>query len=129
MHYPKELKYTADHEWIQLIDGHTALVGITDFAQDALGDIVYFDVATIGEEVAAGAVFGVVEAVKTASDLFMPVAGKILELNPKIDQNHDDNPALVNSHPYTDGWIVKIHVKHLADVHALMSAADYEKSL
>ena len=103
MNIPNELKYTKDHEWISF-DGEIATVGITDFAQRELGDIVYVEVETVGEILDADAVFGTVEAVKTVSDLFMPVAGKVLELNDKLEIN----PELVNHDPYGDGWIIKV---------------------
>jgi len=103
MNFPSELKYTSDHEWIKL-DGNQAYVGITDFAQRELGDIVYIDINSLGKTVAKEAVFGTVEAVKTVSDLFMPVDAKVLEFNKKLDTN----PELVNQDPYGDGWMVKI---------------------
>ncbi len=121
MNFPSELKYTKDHEWIK-IDGDTALVGITDFAQHELGDIVYIDVNAIGNEVAEGAVFGTVEAVKTVSDLFMPVNGTVLEVNPKLDAN----PELVNTDPYGDGWMVRISLKDASELDALLAANDYK---
>ena len=124
MSYPTDLKYTKDHEWIK-IDGDTALIGITDFAQKELGDIVYIDINTIGEEVAEGEVFGSVEAVKTVSDLFMPVTGEILELNDAIDAE----PELVNSDPYGKGWMIKIKITDSASLDTLMDSETYEASL
>ncbi len=121
MNFPSELKYTKDHEWIK-VDGETATVGITDFAQHELGDIVYIDINAMGNEVAEGAVFGTVEAVKTVSDLFMPVNGTVLEVNPKLDAN----PELVNTDPYGDGWMVKISLKDVAEADALLGADDYK---
>lgn len=121
MNFPDNLKYTKDHEWVR-VEGNTATIGITDFAQKELGDIVYVDISTVGETVAKEAVFGTVEAVKTVSDLFMPISGKVLEVNPKIDAN----PELVNNDPYGDGWMVKCTVDNAADVSALLDAAAYK---
>ena len=121
MNFPVELRYTKDHEWISL-DGNTATIGITDFAKRELGDIVYVEVDTIGKELNAGAVFGTVEAVKTVSDLFLPVSGTITELNPALASE----PELVNNDPYGKGWMVKMTVKHPEDVNALLDAAAYE---
>ena len=121
MNFPAELKYTKDHEWIKL-DGDIATIGITDFAQRELGDIVYVEVETVGKNLEAGAVFGTVEAVKTVSDLFLPVKGTITELN----ANLANNPESVNSDPYGDGWMVKMKVDNVADVAGLMDAAAYE---
>jgi len=122
MSYPLHLKYTKDHEWIS-IDGDIATIGITDFAQGELGDIVYVDINTVGKELAAEEVFGTVEAVKTVSDLFIPVAGTVLEINPALEAK----PELVNSDAFGEGWMVKVKVNNVADVDALMTAADYEK--
>ena len=124
MNFPSELKYTSDHEWIKL-DGNQAYVGITDFAQRELGDIVYIDINSLGKTVAKEAVFGTVEAVKTVSDLFMPVDAKVLEFNKKLDTN----PELVNQDPYGDGWMVKIELSDLSQVDGLLSAADYATSV
>jgi glycine cleavage system H protein len=123
MNFPAELKYTKDHEWIKLTDGDTAIIGITDFAQSELGDIVYVDINSIGKAVAAEEVFGTVEAVKTVSDLFLPVAGTILEVNPALE----GQPELVNNDPYGEGWMVKVKVANPSDLDSLMSAADYQK--
>lgn len=120
MNFPVELKYTKDHEWIR-IEGDIAVVGITEFAQRELGDIVYVDINTIGSEVAEGEIFGTIEAVKTVSDLFMPVTGTVLEVNAALDAN----PEMVNQSPYTDGWMVKISLKAGA-IDALLSADDYK---
>lgn len=120
MNFPAELKYTKDHEWIR-VEGDVAFVGITEFAQRELGDIVYVDINTVGNEVAEGDVFGTVEAVKTVSDLFMPVTGTILEVNPALDAN----PEMVNQSPYGDGWMVKIALNP-ALAEALLSAEDYK---
>jgi len=122
MNFPSELKYTKDHEWIKLVDGNIALIGITDFAQQELGDIVYVDVASIGKSLNAEEVFGTVEAVKTVSDLFLPVTGKILELNSTLEKQ----PELVNTDPYGKGWMVKLEVANVADIDGLMDAAAYE---
>ncbi len=120
MNFPKELKYTKDHEWIR-IEGDRAYIGITDFAQRELGDIVYIDINTLGKDVSRDEVFGTVEAVKTVSDLFMPVAGKILEFNKKLDTN----PELVNQDPYNDGWMVKISLSDLGQIDQLLTADAY----
>lgn len=119
------MKYTKDHEWITL-DGDVATVGITNFAQGELGEIVYVEVDTVGESLEAGDVFGTVEAVKTTSDLFIPVAGEVLEFNAEISEDDGDNPAIINEDAEGAGWIVKIKVNDPADVDALMSKADYE---
>lgn len=124
MNFPSELKYTKDHEWIRF-EGSDAYIGITDFAQRELGDIVYIDINTQGKEVAKDAVFGTVEAVKTVSDLFMPVTGKIAELNRKLDAN----PELVNQDPYGDGWMVKIEVSDASQAESLLSADEYKNQV
>ncbi len=121
MTFPKDLKYTKDHEWVR-VSGEEATIGITDFAQRELGDIVFIDVNTVGDEVAQDEVFGTVEAVKTVSDLFMPVTATVLEVNEKIDSS----PELVNQDPYGDGWLVRVKLNNAADVEGLLSAADYE---
>jgi len=121
MTFPTDLKYTKDHEWIR-VEGEEAVVGITDFAQRELGDIVFVDINTIGEEVAKDDVFGTVEAVKTVSDLFMPVTATLLSVNEKID----GSPELVNQDPYGEGWLVRVKLHNPSDVAALLSAADYE---
>ena len=126
MKYPDNLKYTKEHEWVR-IEGDVAYVGITDFAQSELGDIVYVEVETIGEHLEKDAVFGTVEAVKTTSDLFLPIAAEILEVNDKITSDGDDQPELVNSDPYGNGWIVKIRIKNLADLASLMDAPTYKE--
>jgi glycine cleavage system H protein len=121
MSYPENLRYTKDHEWIRL-EGDTAVIGITDFAQRELGDIVYVEVETIGKTLAAGEVFGTVEAVKTVSDLYLPVSGVIQELNPALT----NGPELVNTDPYGEGWMIRMKVDNPADVDSLMDAATYE---
>lgn len=122
MNFPQELKYTQDHEWLRL-EGDTAVVGITDFAQKELGDIVFIDITTVGQHFDKGEVFGSVEAVKTVSDLFLPVAGEILEVNPEVEKS----PELVNEEPYERGWMIKMRVENPADVDALLSADDYQQ--
>lgn len=121
MNFPSELKYTKDHEWVS-VSGNVATIGITDFAQRELGDIVYIDINTVGSEVAAEEVFGTVEAVKTVSDLFMPVAGAVYEVNDALN----NNPELVNSDPYGEGWMVKVTLANAADVDGLLSADEYK---
>lgn len=120
MNFPENLRYTKDHEWVS-IDGNTATIGITDFAQRELGDIVYIDITSKGKSLNAEDVFGTVEAVKTVSDLFLPVAGTITEVNPVLDSK----PELVNTDPYGEGWMVKMTVNNPADVDKLMDAAAY----
>lgn len=120
MNFPADVRYTKDHEWIRL-EGNVATIGITDFAQHELGDIVYVDINTNGKTLAAEEVFGTVEAVKTVSDLFLPVAGTIMELNPLLEKQ----PELVNTDPYGDGWMIKISVADPASVYALMSSEAY----
>lgn len=125
MKFPNDLKYTKEHEWIR-VEGDVAYVGITDFAQGELGDIVYVEVETVGDIVKADEIFGTIEAVKTTSDLYMPIDAEVLEVNPKITSDGDDDPALVNSDPYGDGWIVKVKIQNMADVAKLMDAQAYE---
>ena len=120
MNFPENLRYTKDHEWISL-EGNIATIGITDFAQRELGDIVYVDINTVGKTLNAEEVFGTVEAVKTVSDLFLPVAGTIAEVNSALN----DNPEAVNNDPYGEGWMVKVTVSNPADVEALMDATAY----
>jgi glycine cleavage system H protein len=122
MNFPAELKYTSDHEWIR-IEGNEAYIGITEFAQGELGDIVYIDINTVGQDVAKEAVFGTVEAVKTVSDLFMPLNGTILEVNKLLDSQ----PELVNSDPYGDGWMVKVSIQNIADADGLLTADAYKE--
>jgi glycine cleavage system H protein len=120
MNIPDGLKYTKDHEWVK-IEGNTAIVGITDFAQSELGDIVYVDINTVGQEVGQHAIFGTVEAVKTVSDLYMPVAGKVLEVNPILD----GSPEKVNEDPYGDGWMIKVQIS--GSTGDLLTAAQYKE--
>ena len=122
MNIPSELKYTKDHEWISL-DGNIATVGITDFAQRELGDIVYVEVETIGETLSADEVFGTVEAVKTVSDLFLPVSGEIIEFNESLE----DTPEEVNLDPYSKGWMIKMKVSNIDDLSALLNAEQYKE--
>ena len=122
MKFPENLKYSKDHEWI-LVDGDTATVGITDFAQSELGEIIFVDVESEGETLDKGEVFGSVEAVKTVSDLNIPVTGEVLEFNEKLE----DEPELVNNDPYGDGWIIKISVQDAADLDDLLDAAGYKE--
>ena len=122
MEFPKELKYSKDHEWLR-IEGNNAYIGITEFAQGELGDIVFIDVDTQGEELEKEEVFGSVEAVKTVSDLFMPINGEVLEFNYKLE----DEPELINSAPYGDGWIIKISVSDASELDALLDADAYKE--
>ena len=119
---PNNLKYTKDHEWIN-IDGDYAIVGITNFAQKELGDIVFVEIESLNQEINSGEVFGSVEAVKTVSDLFMPITGKIVEINEKVV----DNPELVNSDPYGEGWMIKIKILDLNEVEDLLDLKSYEE--
>lgn len=121
MKIPENLLYTEDHEWVRL-ENDTAYIGITDFAQHELGDIVYVEIETLGESLKQHEVFGTVEAVKTVSDLFLPIAGEILEINPKLEAN----PELVNTDPYGDGWMIKIKVANVFDVEWLLRSDTYE---
>jgi glycine cleavage system H protein len=121
MNFPSNLRYTKDHEWIKL-DGNVATIGITDYAQRELGDIVYVEVETVGKSLKAGEIFGTVEAVKTVSDLFLPVDGTITELNAALA----NSPESVNSDPYGEGWMIKMTVNNPADVEALMDATAYD---
>ena len=122
MNYPENLKYTNDHEWIRL-EGETAYVGITDYAQSELGEIVYVDVTTVGETVGKEETFGTIEAVKTVSDLFMPVGGEVIEVNAELEEQ----PELVNQDPYGKGWIIKVNISDPAEMDSLLSAAEYEQ--
>lgn len=122
MNVPANLKYTKDHEWVKL-EGNIAIVGVTDFAQSELGDIVYIEVETKGENLNHEEIFGSIEAVKTVSDLFMPISGEIIEVNEELDRN----PELVNTDPYGDGWMIKVSVSDASEMDRLLSAAEYEK--
>ena len=121
MNFPSNLRYTKDHEWV-LLEGNTATIGITDFAQNELGDIVYVDIETVGQQLAAESVFGTVEAVKTVSDLFLPLSGTITEKNPDLDSD----PEQVNKDPYGKGWMIKMTVDDPADAQNLLDAAAYQ---
>lgn len=121
MNTPSELKYTKDHEWVK-IEGNVATIGITDFAQGELGDIVYVDVDTVDDEIEGGEVFGSVEAVKTVSDLFLPISGKVIEFNSELE----DQPELLNSDPYGNGWIIKLEIAADVDQSELLSAEEYQ---
>jgi glycine cleavage system H protein len=122
MNIPADLKYTKDHEWVR-IDGDQAIVGITDFAQGELGDIVYVDIDTLDEDVEKDDVFGSVEAVKTVSDLFMPLTGKVIEFNEKLEED----PELVNTDPYGEGWMIKINISDPSEINTLLDAAAYQE--
>jgi glycine cleavage system H protein len=122
MNIPQELKYTKDHEWIK-IEGNSATIGITDFAQNELGDIVYVDISSVGQDVKQHEVFGTVEAVKTVSDLYMPVSGKVTEFNKSLESG----PEKVNSDPYGDGWMVKVSISNESEVSGLLSADQYKE--
>ena len=122
MEFPKELKYSKDHEWLR-VEGGNAYIGITDFAQGELGDIVFVDVDTEGEELEKEEVFGSIEAVKTVSDLFMPINGEVLSFNEKLE----DDPELINTDPYGEGWIVKITISDVTELDELLDASAYEE--
>ena len=122
------LKYTEEHEWVR-VEGDVAYIGITDFAQSELGEIVYVEIETVGEKLAKNEVFGTIEAVKTTSDLFMPLSGEILEFNDKLNENEGDQPDLVNSEPYGDGWIVKISISDAAELEELISPEEYSSKI
>ena len=124
MNFPNELKYTADHEWVR-INGNEAVIGITDFAQSELGEIVYVDVDTEGEKIDRNEVFGSIEAVKTVSDLMMPMTGEVLEVNAELE----DAPELVNEDPYGKGWIIKIAIENPAEADELLDAAGYHETI
>jgi glycine cleavage system H protein len=124
MNLPENLKYTKEHEWIR-VDGDVAVVGITDFAQGELGDIVFVEIETVGETLGGGETFGTVEAVKTVSDLFMPVGGEVLEFNSALE----DNPELINKDPYGEGWMIKIKISDLSELDELMDVKAYQTML
>lgn len=124
MSYPSDLKYSKEHEWIR-VEGNTGTIGITHFAQSELGDIVYVDINTVGDSVAKDAVFGTIEAVKTVSDLYMPISAKVTELNKGLDAN----PESVNKDPYGAGWLVKVEIANAADLDSLMDAETYKKHI
>ena len=124
MNIPEELKYTEEHEWVKIED-NIATIGITDFAQGELGDIVYLEIDSLDSEIALNEVFGTVEAVKTVSDLFMPVGGKVIEMNSSLE----DKPELVNEDPYWEGWIIKIDISDLSEVDNLLSPEEYKNMI
>lgn len=125
MNLPENLRYTREHEWIR-IDGNIGTIGITDFAQSELGEIVYVEVDTVGETLAKDEVFGTVEAVKTTSDLFMPISGKIIAFNTDIDEKEGDNPGLINEDPYDKGWIIRVELSNLSELDDLLDAEAYK---
>ena len=133
MNFPDELKYTSEHEWVRITDEATAdgrpvaVVGITDFAQSELGELVYIEVDTVGETLAKDAIFGTVEAVKTTSDLFMPLSGEVLEFNAAISESGGDDPGLINNDPYGKGWIIKVALTDLGEVDMLLGAVAYRE--
>ena len=122
MNFPADLRYTEEHEWIKIESDNTALVGVTDFAQSELGDIVFIEIETEGEELGANDIFGTIEAVKTVSDLFLPVAGKVLEVNSALA----DEPELVNKDPYEGGWLIRMEIANLSSLDGLMDAEAYK---
>lgn len=124
MNIPNDIKYSKDHEWIK-VEGDTGIVGISDFAQSELGDIVFVEIDTVGETLTKDTVFGTVEAVKTVSDLFMPVSGEVLEVNPKLESS----PELVNQDPYGEGWLIKIRITHPDELNSLMDGASYKNHI
>lgn len=124
MNFPNDLKYTKDHEWIR-VEGEFAFIGVTDFAQHELGDIVYVEIDTVGDTLAQEETFGTIEAVKTVSDIFMPVGGEILEVNPKLESN----PEVVNQDPYGNGWMIKVRLTNPGEVNDLMTADEYKKTI
>ncbi|MCO6460815.1 MAG: glycine cleavage system protein GcvH [Saprospiraceae bacterium] len=124
MSIPKDLKYSAEHEWIR-VEGNIGTVGITDFAQGELGDLVYVDIDTVGQTIGKNEVFGTVEAVKTTSDLFLPVSGKILEVNEALTESGGDDPSLINSSPYDDGWLIKVEISDPSELDSLMDSDAY----
>lgn len=123
MEFPSELKYTKDHEWVRLEEGNVATIGVTEFAQSELGDIVFIEVETVDEDLDAEEVFGTIEAVKTVSDLFLPVAGKIIEFNESLN----DEPEKVNEDPYQEGWIIKMELSDVSDLDALLDSETYKE--
>ncbi len=125
MTFPENLKYTKEHEWIRVEEGDIAYIGITDFAQQELDELVYIEEEPVGDTLEKDEVFGTVEAVKTTSDMFMPVSGKILEFNPSLDESKGDDPTLVNSDPYGAGWIIKIALSDPGELEGLMDAEAY----
>jgi glycine cleavage system H protein len=125
MNVPEGIKFSKDHEWVKLEDNNVALIGISDYAQGELGDIVFVDIEPDLEEVKAGETFGSIEAVKTVSDLYAPISGKVIEVNPALE----DEPELVNTDPYGDGWLIKVECSDLSELDALLSSEDYKKQI
>lgn len=123
MNIPENLKYTKEHEWIRVEDGDVAVVGITDFAQNELGDIVFLEIETVGENIAKDEVFGTIEAVKTVSDMFMPVSGEVMEVNPQLESA----PDIVNKDPYNEGWMIKIKMDNTGELDELLTADQYKE--
>ena len=128
MNIPNDLRYTDDHEWVR-VEGDVATVGITDYAQKELDELVYVEVETVGETIDAGEIFGAVEAVKTTSDLYMPISGEIIEFNPALDESDGDNPTLINDDPYGAGWIIKVKMSDPSEVEKLLSSEAYEAAI
>lgn len=124
MNFPNDLKYTKEHEWVKM-DGDIAIIGITDFAQGELGELVYVEVDTIGDNLSKDDIFGTVEAVKTTSDLFMPISGEVVEFNKDLSEDGGDNPGLINEDPYGAGWIIKVKPSDLSELDSLMDANSY----
>jgi glycine cleavage system H protein len=125
MNIPDSLKYTKEHEWVRIEDGDIAVIGITDFAQSELGELVYIEVDTVGDSIDKDEVFGTVEAVKTTSDLFMPVSGEVLEFNDELNEDEGDNPGIINEDPYGKGWIVKIRMSDTSELEELLDDKAY----
>lgn len=125
MNHPENLKYTKEHEWVKVEDDGIVVIGITDFAQSELGELVYVEVDTVGDSIDKDEVFGTVEAVKTTSDLFMPVSGEVLEFNSELDESEGDNPGLINEDPYEAGWIVKIKMSEPSELDDLLNHEAY----
>lgn len=128
MNIPENLKYTKEHEWLR-IEGDEAYIGVTDFAQSELGEIVYVEVDTVGDTISKDEIFGTVEAVKTTSELYMPISGKIIEFNSELDEKGGDNPSLINEDPYGRGWIIKVAIQDRSELDELMDAASYGSSI
>ena len=125
MNFPTELKYTEEHEWVKIED-NIGTIGITDFAQGELGEIVYVEIETVGYTLEKHEVFGTIEAVKTTSELYMPISGKIIAFNSELDESQGDNPSLINEDPYDKGWIVKVELSDLSEVDGLLTAEEYQ---
>ena len=125
MNIPKDLKYTKDHEWVK-IEGDLAIVGVTEFAQNELGEIVFVEVDTVGDELEKDDVFGTVEAVKTTSDMMIPISGEVVEFNPELDEDEEDNPGMINEDPFGEGWIIKVKYSNIEELEELLDAETYE---